>query len=501
MFAQVMKGERGFDQTATWSIAVVCAIIVIVSIGLEHVLHSVHHLFKKRKKAGLLEALDKIKNELMVLGFISLLLVFCQNYIASICISKKLTKDFLPCKKEDYAKEDGEGGYDEEAKRRLLWYEQRRLGGGAPVECKEGYEEIISVAGLHQLHIFIFFLAVFHVIYSAFTMIFGRAKTRKWKLWEKEILEELVPHDADPSKYKLTKELSFVKHHTGSFTSTPAMFYLVCFFRQFFTSVRRSDYLAMRHAFFSVHLSPGSHFNFQKYIKRSLEDDFKVIVGISPILWATAVLFLFANVDGARAMTYLSLFPVIILLAVGTKLQAIVTQMAVEIQERQSVTQGIPVVELSDRHFWFSQPRLILYLIQLTLFQNSFELTHFFWIWYEFGLDSCFYENPFLQYGRVVIGVLVQGLCSYSILPLYALVTQMGSTMKRSIFDDHTSKHLMNWHEHIKKKDKGHGKSKSTSEPPIDAQVKVKPSDIGKSTTPRQSANIVASVDIPDDKT
>lgn len=75
--------------------------------------------------------------ELMVLGFISLLLVFCQNYIASICISKKLTKDFLPCKKEDYAKEDGEGGYDEEAKRRLLWYEQRRLGGGAPVECKE----------------------------------------------------------------------------------------------------------------------------------------------------------------------------------------------------------------------------------------------------------------------------------------------------------------------------------------------------------------------------
>ncbi|KAL7613010.1 hypothetical protein Lser_V15G04778 [Lactuca serriola] len=77
----------------------------------------------------------------------------------------------------------------------------------------------------------------------------------------------------------------------------------------------------------------------------------------------------------------------------------------------------------------------------------------------------------------------------------------MGSTMKRSIFDDHTSKHLMNWHDHIKKKDKGHGKSKSTSEPSIDAQVKVKPSDIGKSTTPRQLANIVASVDIPDDKT
>ena len=61
--------------------------------------------------------------------------MFCQIYIESICISKKLTKNFLPCKKENYDKE--EGGYDQGAKRRLLWYEQRRLGGGAPIEFKE----------------------------------------------------------------------------------------------------------------------------------------------------------------------------------------------------------------------------------------------------------------------------------------------------------------------------------------------------------------------------
>lgn len=29
-----------------------------------------------------------------------------------------------------------------------------------------------------------------------------------------------------------------------------------------------------------VHLAPGTKFNFQKYIKRSLEDDFKVVVGV-----------------------------------------------------------------------------------------------------------------------------------------------------------------------------------------------------------------------------
>lgn len=70
------------------------------------------------------------------------------------------------------------------------------------------------------------------------------------------------------------------------------------FFRQFFRSVRRADYCALRHSFVNVHLAPGSKFDFQKYIKRSLEDDFKVIVGISPPLWASALIFLVLNVNG-----------------------------------------------------------------------------------------------------------------------------------------------------------------------------------------------------------
>lgn len=62
-----------------------------------------------------------------------------------------------------------------------------------------------------------------------------------------------------------------------------------------------------------------------------------------------------------------------VILAVGTKLQAIITQMAVEIQERHAVVQGMPLVQVSDRHFWFSWPRLILYLIHLTLFQVAYN--------------------------------------------------------------------------------------------------------------------------------
>jgi hypothetical protein len=37
---------------------------------------------------------------------------------------------------------------------------------------------LVSSDALHQLHIFVFFLAVFHVVFSALTMSLGRAKVR-----------------------------------------------------------------------------------------------------------------------------------------------------------------------------------------------------------------------------------------------------------------------------------------------------------------------------------
>ncbi|KAL7244637.1 hypothetical protein ACSBR2_000084 [Camellia fascicularis] len=475
---------RELDQTPTWAVALVCAVIILISILLEKLLHHVGEWFRQRRKKPMLEALEKIKAELMVLGFISLLLTFGQHYIANICIPIKLADTMLPCPMKHPPQHHGpelnlphepdelnaphepkhvpdehnlplepkhEPEHVAEHHRRLLWYEHRFLAGDSPASgCKKGYVPLISVHGLHQLHIFIFFLAVFHVIYSAITMMLGRLKIRGWKEWEHEMVNDSEYND--PTRFRLTHETSFVKDHMRFWTKTPVLFYLASFFRQFIRSVRKADYLTMRHGFVSVHLAPGSNFDFQKYIKRSLEDDFKVVVGISPVLWASAVIFLLLNVDGWQAMFWLSIMPLIVVLSVGTKLQAIITQMAVEIQERHAVVQGIPLVQVSDRHFWFGWPQLILHLIHITLFQNAFEITYFFWIWYEFGLKSCFHQNFTLIILRVGLGIGVQIVCSYITLPLYALVTQMGSTMKRSIFDDQTSKALKNWHKNALKK-------------------------------------------------
>jgi len=71
-------------------------------------------------------------------------------------------------------------------------------------------------------------------------------------------------------------------------------------------------------------------------------------------------------------------------LAVGTKLQAILANMALEITERHAVVQGMPLVQGSDKYFWFGQPQLVLHLIHFALFQvcNRFPFRRY---W-----DKCF---------------------------------------------------------------------------------------------------------------
>uniref|UniRef100_A0A1D1YET4 MLO-like protein n=2 Tax=Anthurium amnicola TaxID=1678845 RepID=A0A1D1YET4_9ARAE len=443
-------GSRELDQTPTWAVASVCAGIILISLVLEKVLHRIGEWLTERRKKALFEALEKVKAELMILGFISLLLTFGQNYIAKICIPEKTADTMLPCSlKKKETKETGKGGED---RRRLLWdfimdmdSHRRVLAAGSSSKCADGKVPLVSVNGIHQLHIFIFFLAVFHVVYSAITMALGRAKIRGWKEWERETSSLDYEFSNDPTRFRFAHETSFVRQHTSVWNRVTFLLYIVSFFRQFFWSVRKADYLTMRNGFISAHLAPGSKFDFQKYIKRSLEDDFKVVVSISPILWASSVIFLLLNVHGWQSLFWVALIPPIIILAVGTKLQAIITQMALEIKERHVVVQGIPLVKLTDHHFWFGRPGLVLFLIHYTLFQNAFQIIYFLWIWYEFGLKSCFHENFKLIIARVCLGVGVQFLCSYVTLPLYALVSQMGSHMKRSIFDEQTSKALRKW--------------------------------------------------------
>ncbi|KAK6936024.1 Mlo-related protein [Dillenia turbinata] len=450
------ESGRSLEQTPTWAVAVVCFVLVVISIIIENIIHRIGEWLKKRHKKSLYEALEKIKSELMLLGFISLLLTVGQGLITKICISKSVAATWHPCnKKQESSYENYQTG-----SRRLLSIVssgggfRRILAASTTDKCaEEGKVPFVSADGIHQLHIFIFVLAVFHVSYCIMTLLLGRAKMRSWKKWEEETRTAEYQFSHDPERFRFARETSFGRRHLSFWTKTPCLMWIVCFFRQFVRSVPKVDYLTLRHGFIMAHLAPQSHakFDFQQYINRSLEEDFQVVVGISPPIWFFAVIFLLFNTHGWYSYFWLPFIPLIIILLVGTKLQVIITKMAIRIQERGEVVKGVPVVQPGDDLFWFNRPRLLLYLINFVLFQNAFQLAFFAWTWFEFGVKSCFHEHTDDIIIRMSMGVLIQILCSYVTLPLYALVTQMGSTMKPTIFNERVAAALRNWHHTAKK--------------------------------------------------
>ncbi|XP_040995372.1 MLO-like protein 6 [Juglans microcarpa x Juglans regia] len=454
------SGGRSLEETPTWAVAVVCFVLVLISIIIEHIIHLIAKWLKKKHKRALYEALEKIKSELMLLGFISLLLTVGQSPISNICISKSLGASWHPCSKKEGAEEDEETDSETGGRKLLMLSDSggsfRRILASASYTDKCAEKDkvpFVSKDGIHQLHIFIFVLAVFHVLYCVLTLALGRAKMRRWKHWETETRTVEYQFSHDPERFRFARDTSFGRRHLSFWTKTPTFMWMVCFFRQFVRSVPKVDYLTLRHGFIMAHLAPQSHqkFDFQKYIKRSLEEDFKVVVGISPPIWFFAVIFLLFNTHGWKSYLWLPFIPLIIILLVGTKLQVIITKMALRIQERGEVVKGVPVVQPGDHLFWFNRPRLLLYLINFVLFQNAFQLAFFAWAWYEFGLKSCFHEHVEDIVIRITMGVIVQILCSYVTLPLYALVTQMGSTMKPTIFNERVAAALRNWHHTARK--------------------------------------------------
>lgn len=423
------KEPREFEHTPTWIVAGICSVIVIISLGAARGLHKLGKWLQHKKSDALFEALEKLKEELMLLGFISLLLTVGQGLISRFCIPRHVAANMHPCESvtvEEHSYPIIHGG------RRLL------TSSNDSKHCTtQGKVPLLSLEALHELHIFIFVLAVVHMIFCATTMVLGGAKIRTWKHWETVATDNTSIPDQN------------VVHHRRMFfeerkKKIPGFSWVISFFKQFYGSVTKSDYIALRQGFILTHCPANKTFNFHKYMLRTLQSDFRMIVSISWYLWLFLVLFLLLNVGGWHTFFWLSFLPLILLLMVGTKLEHIITELAEE-ATMGSYVEEHKTVKPSDKYFWFGRPALVLMLIHFILFQNSFEIAFYFWILCTYGPKSCSMEKMYYVIPRLIMGLIVQVLCSYSTLPLYALVAQMGSLFKKQVFDDHIQDLIGNW--------------------------------------------------------
>nr|XP_011460878.1 PREDICTED: MLO-like protein 1 isoform X2 [Fragaria vesca subsp. vesca] len=403
-------GGTTLEQTPTWAVAFVCSVIVFISLVVEKLLHCTGKYLKRKKQIPLFEALQKIKEELMLLGFISLLLTVFQDSIEKFCISKKLASHWLPCKEEEPKSKSTTGHFQTSSFFTSNHYSRHLLAAKNPKSCSE--------------------------------------QMRQWKQWEDSIERK----EYNPEEVLTEKDFTAVQDHDfirgrflGIGKNQAFMGWLIAFFKQFYGSVTKTDYMTMRLGFIKTHCKGNPNFNFHKYMVRALEADFKKVVRISWYLWIFVVLFLLLNVAGWHIYFWTSFVPFFLLLAVGTKLEHVIIQLAHDVADKHMAIEGDLVVRPSDDHFWLRRPRLVLLLIHIILFQNSFELAFCFWIWVQYNFDSCMMGKIGYVIPRLVIGVFVQFVCSYSTLPLYAIVTQMGTSFKKAIFDEHVQEGLVGW--------------------------------------------------------
>ncbi|KAL0535792.1 hypothetical protein IC582_024717 [Cucumis melo] len=447
-----------FEFTPTWIIAVVSSIIVIISFSLERGLHWLGQKLKHKQMDELNHALLKLEEELMILGFISLLFNVFQGAIGRICMPKDFAYHMLPCKRSTtvpavnhFSSTNFVDDHNYNIHRRHLLSASSQANFQ---HCsRKGKVPLLSLEALHQLHIFIFVLAVVHVIFCATTMLLASAKIRLWKRWEESIDKRQPTQSEDDDEFR--------KRADGFWRRAAVIAWMMAFAKQFYGSITKSDYMYLRRGFIKKHC-PGEHkFDFYEHIKKTYQHDFKKVVGISWYLWVFVVLFLLLNLEGWHTYFWLSFLPLIMLLLVGAKLEYIITRMALELnlktedkeaqqqpehdhqrysdrrrqqQQRKEINKHGShrhVVNPSDEYFWFHSPPLVLRLIHFILFQNSFEIAFFFWIWTTYGFRSCIMEKPAYIITRLILGGIVQVLCSFSTLPLYSLVTQMGSEYKK----------------------------------------------------------------------
>ncbi|KAE8692289.1 MLO-like protein 11 [Hibiscus syriacus] len=332
------EGTRALALTPTWSVATVLTIFVVVSLIVERSIHRLSNKLRKTNRKILLAAVEKMKEELMLLGFVSLILTATSRTIANICIpSRFFDSTFAPCTRSEIDEELEE---ESSNKRKLLMASvfhlfRRMLNGTSRNTCTKGHEPFVSYEGLEQLHRFIFVMAITHVLYSYLTMLLAIVKIHSWRAWEDEA------H----------------KDRNGSLNDTEKA---------------RESILRRQTTFVMIHTS-------NPLTKNSL------LIWCCP-LWGFVVAFMLFNIKGSNLYFWIAIIPITLVLLVGAKLQRVIATLALE-------NASMPPYEL----FWFKKPEWLLSLIHFILFQdavycNSVQvedfLTHSNWL-RSFG-SGCF---------------------------------------------------------------------------------------------------------------
>jgi mlo protein len=169
-----MASGKTFTQTDSWAVAIAFVVFAILSVLIEKAVHWLKHSLHAKKT--LLKVVHKAEEELFLLGSVSfILLVFEDALVANTCVktSRFDEETWAMCPYvSSYDSSYAAYGASSHSRRRLA------AAGDDDDACDDNAEPFLSRAVLHQVHLFIFFLALAHVCYTTATLTLGRWRLR-----------------------------------------------------------------------------------------------------------------------------------------------------------------------------------------------------------------------------------------------------------------------------------------------------------------------------------
>ncbi|KAI8105738.1 hypothetical protein M9434_000320 [Picochlorum sp. BPE23] len=221
------SAEESVLETPTYSIALILLAFQVVSVVFSLIVKGIQRALLKRRKVGMLAAVNHSVHELTLLGFVSLVLIALQNTITNICVDKGYfdtswtvlssvySEGYCPCCLEhtnsvqqcvlEYAacgnslepfcncdmKDPScvgevaayEAVVEEEEEQGIYCEGPRTIDG---YQCSEGKVKAVSYLTLEQVHLLIFTVSIIHVICGF--VLYGICRLRvklEWGSWEK----------------------------------------------------------------------------------------------------------------------------------------------------------------------------------------------------------------------------------------------------------------------------------------------------------------------------
>lgn len=436
-----------YDGTSALVVVAVLTTYVVLSAIVEFCLHKVHHLLEHRKRnKALLEVFEKVKDEIMLVGVLTIVLLLVEERIAedvcidSICHGIPNLKPACDPYADIRDVSNSSSSSSSSGSRRMLlgsssgssptcdrYSDCCSRGTGFSSSCPSGQQNFASIKALHDIHYYILILMLCHIFMTVMVMWGSSKRVQSWEIYE--------------TNDKMGKQLAPRKH------KGICKIFCSCQ-KQFHESVDHFTYVAIKNYFIArnkKYVEAQPQFTFFNELMEDVSSEYIQITGVSFWMWLVLSVqtVIKAYVYEAAWGTYLS---ILLIVVAGSKLDTIKADICSDIFDvadenkdgkmdekefaKLSKVEGDMLNKLQqlEPEFWFRSPSIVLLMIRMVIWLNSTEIgTTVFHMLGSF--DNCYVKRRTWLWIGINTGLtLIVALhCSLNVIPLYSLTSNLGS--------------------------------------------------------------------------